>query len=41
MMVSNLGKVVVVKWQGHSYWFDSLYEAEAFMRNVEDNYLYV
>lgn len=41
MSVVRLDNRVIVSWQGYSYWFDTMAEAEAFMRNVEDAFLYI
>lgn len=42
MLVTRIAEVnqVVVKWQGHAYWFDTMEDAEKFMTKVEDKLLY-
>lgn len=42
MLVTRIAEVnqVVVKWQSHAYWFDTMEEAEAFMTKIEDELLY-
>lgn len=42
MLVTRIAEVnqVVVKWQGHAYWFDSMEDAENFMRKVENDLLF-
>ena len=42
MLVTRIAEMnkVVVKWQRHAYWFDSMEDAENFMRKVEDELLY-
>lgn len=42
MLVTRIAEVnqVVVKWQGHAYWFDTMEDAKKFMTKVEDELLY-
>lgn len=42
MLVTRIAEVnqVVVKWQGHAYWFDTMEDAEKFITKVEDELLY-
>ena len=42
MLVTRVAEMnmVVVKYQGLAYWFDSMEEAEKFMTKVEDELLY-
>ena len=40
MRVTKLDNNVVVAWQGNAYWFDTMDEAEAFMKKIEDELLY-
>lgn len=40
MKIAKLDNKVVVSWQGLAYWFDTMSDAEKFMRKVEDELLY-
>lgn len=42
MLVTRIAELnqVVVKYSGRAYWFDSMEEAEAFMRGIEDSLLF-
>lgn len=42
MLVTRIAEVnqVVVKWQGYAYWFDTMEDAENFMRKVENDLLF-
>ena len=37
--ISELNQVVVA-WSGNAFWFDSMKEAEEFMRKIEDSLLF-
>lgn len=42
MLVTRIAEInqVVVKYQGLAYWFDSMEDAEKFMKKVEDDLLF-
>lgn len=40
MKITRLDHNVVVTWQGNAYWFNTMSEAENFMRKIEDELLF-
>lgn len=40
MRVKKLYDKVIVTFQGNCYWFDTMADAEVFMKNIEDKFLF-